>query len=142
MATHAELDRIRDHFPADQRAFHALMAHGDAVGHGNGVEAERRAAARHHALARPVGLLIERGVARRRVIAGRRQRHEWLGNVLFLPAHRIIIAAMRRALDANGDVTAGELGLVERVSHGWLSSCAAPFQQRRRQGKAQTRLIA
>ena len=43
MAAHGEFDRIGDHFAADQRGFHALVAHRDAVGHRDGGEFTRRA---------------------------------------------------------------------------------------------------
>ena len=41
-----------------------------------------------------------------------------LGNIFLGPAHRIIIAAMRSAFDAHGNIAAGELGFVELVRHG------------------------
>ena len=44
VAAHGELDRIGDHLAADQGRLHALVAHGDAVGHGDGGELARRAA--------------------------------------------------------------------------------------------------
>ena len=39
-----KFDRIGDHFAGDERGFHALGAHGDAVGNGDGVELDGRAA--------------------------------------------------------------------------------------------------
>ena len=36
VAAHGELDRIGDHLAADQGRLHALVAHGDAVGDGDG----------------------------------------------------------------------------------------------------------
>ena len=39
-----ELDRVGDHLAADERGFHALGSHRDAVGHRNRVELHRRSA--------------------------------------------------------------------------------------------------
>src|ERR1044072_3480443 len=74
-------------------------------------------AARANALARPIGLGIERGVAGRAVIAGGSQRDEWPRDILFGQAHRIIIAAVRCALRPYRDMAAGQVGLVETVRH-------------------------
>ncbi len=38
VAAHGELDRVGDHLARSQRGLHALMAHGDAVGDGDGAE--------------------------------------------------------------------------------------------------------
>ena len=46
IAARDQFNRIRDDFAADQRSTHALGAHGDAVGDGNGVEFKRCAACR------------------------------------------------------------------------------------------------
>jgi hypothetical protein len=46
MAAHGELDRIGDDLARHQRRLHALVAHGDAVGDGDGAEFARRAAGR------------------------------------------------------------------------------------------------
>ena len=45
MAAHGELDGIGDDLARRQRGLHALMAHGDAVGDGDGAEFARRAVA-------------------------------------------------------------------------------------------------
>ena len=55
MAAHGEFDRIGDHFARHQRGTHALMAHGDAVGDGDGAEFAGRAARLLDALAWPTG---------------------------------------------------------------------------------------
>ena len=44
--TRDQLDRVGDHFAADERGLHAFGPHGDAVGDGDGVELHRRAAGR------------------------------------------------------------------------------------------------
>ncbi len=71
MAAHAELDRIGDDLAADQRGFHPLMPHRDAVGDGDRVEAARHAA-----------ILRSRPRARRRP----GHRAEVLHGALSLPA--------------------------------------------------------
>ena len=45
-----QLDRVGDDLAADERGAHALGAHGDAVGHRDGVELHRRAAGRADAI--------------------------------------------------------------------------------------------
>jgi hypothetical protein len=49
VAARDQLDRVRDHLAADERRAHALAAHRDAVGDGDRVELERRAAGRAYA---------------------------------------------------------------------------------------------
>ena len=104
MAAYRQFDRIGDHLAADQRGLHPLMAHGDTVGDGDGVEPTRHATAADHAPLRGIGLCIERGVARCRIIARARQRDEGLGDILFLDTHGVVIAAVRRALWPDGNV--------------------------------------
>ena len=50
IAARDQLDGVGDDLAADQRGLHALGAHGDAVGDGDGVELHRRAAGFAHAL--------------------------------------------------------------------------------------------
>jgi hypothetical protein len=54
---------------------------------------------------------VERGVARRAVVAGRGERDEGLGDILFFHAHRVIIAAMWRALGPTETWRLGSLDL-------------------------------
>ena len=63
MAAHGELDGIGDAFARDQRGLHALVAHGDAVGHGDGAEFARRAAGGGNAALDGLGLAHQRDVA-------------------------------------------------------------------------------
>ncbi len=50
VAAHGQLDGIGDDLAADQRGLHALVAHGDAVGDGDGAELARRAVGGRDAL--------------------------------------------------------------------------------------------
>ena len=107
MPAHRQLDRIRNDFTADERGLHPLMAHGDAVGHGDGVEATRHAAADFHAHARNVRLMVERRVAGSRIVTGRGNADKWPRNFFLGQPHRIIIAAVGRALRPHGHMAAG-----------------------------------
>ena len=117
MASDRHFNRIRNDLAADQRGLHALMAHRDAIGDGDGVEPARGAAACDHALAADIGLRVEGGVARGRVVSGADHADEGPVDLLLGHAHRVVIGAVRRALRADRDVAAGELRLVERVRH-------------------------
>ena len=64
MAAGDELDRVGDHLAADERGLHALGAHRDAVGDGDGVELHRRAAGGADALLDLLGEAAEVEVAR------------------------------------------------------------------------------
>ena len=63
MGLEHRLDRVGDHFPAGQRIFHSVVAHGDAVVHADGVEYERHAARLADALFDVIPHLIEMHVA-------------------------------------------------------------------------------
>ena len=63
VAGHREFDRIGDGFARRQRGAHAVAAHRDAVGDGDGVEFDRRAAAGDHAAARVLGQVAQGDVA-------------------------------------------------------------------------------
>ena len=63
LGVHDRLDRVGDHLAADQRGPHPLVAHGDAVGDGDGDELEGEAAGVAHALLGPLGQPVERQVA-------------------------------------------------------------------------------
>ena len=65
VAAHGELDRVRDHFARRQRRIHAGMAHGDAVGDGDGAELARRAAVGRNALLHRLRLAHQGDVAGR-----------------------------------------------------------------------------
>jgi hypothetical protein len=64
------LDGVGDDIARDQRVAHALGAHADAVGDGDGVEIDGLAAGLVHALARVFAEVAEMHVARRHVARG------------------------------------------------------------------------
>ena len=101
MAAHRELDRVGDDLAADQRGLHPGMAHGDAVGHGDGGELARRAAAPPRPPSSPPapGAPARCCRAPPRSRWWRRRRSGWaicsLGQ-----AHGIVVGAVRRAAPA------------------------------------------
>ena len=112
MAAHGELDRIGDDLARDQRGFHALVAHGDAVGHGDGGELARRAAGGLDAQLHRLGLAAKRDVAGRGLVpAVATPTSGWWISSLG-QAHGVEIGAVRRPLRADRDVAAGQLRLV------------------------------
>ncbi len=84
------------------------MAHGDAVGDGNGAEFAGRAASRRNSKLDRLGLSHQRYVARRRLIPAGRDPDEGLMDLLTRQPHRVIEGAVRRAVGALGGVTAGQ----------------------------------
>ncbi len=77
-----KLDGVGDHFAADQRSAHALRAHGDAVGNGNGVELERSAAGGANAVLNVHGQFAKVKVARADFDPGIRNADEGLGEIV------------------------------------------------------------
>ena len=63
IAARDQLDGVGDHFARNQRGLHALRAHGDAVGDGDGVELHRRAAGLANAFLERLGNLAQVHVA-------------------------------------------------------------------------------
>ena len=113
VAAHGELDRIGDHLARDQRRLHALVAHGDAVGHGDGAELARRAAGGVDALLGGLRLAHQGDVAGRGLVPARHHADERPMDLLLGETHGVVVGAVRRARGALGDVAAGKLGLVE-----------------------------
>src|SRR3546814_19257912 len=68
VAAHGELDGVGDEVAADQRRLHALVAHGDAVGHGDGAELSRGAGGRLPAALPPLRLARAGAVEGRRLV--------------------------------------------------------------------------
>ena len=71
LGVHHRLHRVGDDLAADQRGPHALVAHGDAVGDGDGHELEREPAGVADALLGPLGQPVEGEVARGDLVPGR-----------------------------------------------------------------------
>jgi hypothetical protein len=68
MAAHGQLDRVGDASRDGSDELHALMAHGDAVGDGDGAEFARRAAGGRDALLDRLRLAHQRDVAGRGLV--------------------------------------------------------------------------
>ncbi len=81
VAAHGQLHRVGDHLARDQGGFHALVAHGDAVGDGDGGELARRAARLVHAALDRLRLAGERDVAGRRLVPAGGDADEGLGDL-------------------------------------------------------------
>src|SRR6185436_7434285 len=95
------------------------MAHGDAVGHGDGDELARRAAGGADAALGDLGMALERGVAGRGFIPARHHADERLGDVLLGQAHGVVEGAVRRTLRPRLHVAAAEI-VVRLLAHGDL----------------------
>jgi hypothetical protein len=64
LGLHDGLDAVGDHFAGHQREVHALMAHRDAVGDGDGAELHRVAPGREHPVLDGLGQAVQGQVAR------------------------------------------------------------------------------
>ena len=106
MAPHGQFDGIGDAFTRWQRRPHAVMAHGNAVGHCDGAELARGAAGGGDALLDRLGLTHQRDVARRRLVPARGHTHERLVDLFGGQPHGIEIGAVRRPLRALRHMTA------------------------------------
>ena len=106
-----ELDRVRDDLAAHQRGAHAFRAHRDAVGDGDGVELERRAAG----VADP-SLDVRREIAE--VIVAGADLDPGVGD----PHQRAIEVVVRQADRAQHRARGRAAGTVDQ-------SAAAPFQR-------------
>ena len=92
------------------------MAHGDAVGHGDGGELARRAAAGGDALLHRLRLALERDVAGRGLVPGGRDADQRLVDLLGGQPHRVEVGAVRRALRPFGHMAARKARLVDVVA--------------------------
>ncbi len=63
IAARDEFDGVGDHLARNQRSLHALRAHGDAVGDGDGVELHRRAAGLANAFLQRLGNFAQMHIA-------------------------------------------------------------------------------
>jgi hypothetical protein len=97
MAAHGQFDGVGDGLAAGQRRAHAFVAHGDAVGDGDGGEFAGRAAALLDPALDRLGLTVQRDVAGGRFVPAGRNAHPWLVDLLLRQAHGVEIAAVRGA---------------------------------------------
>ncbi len=149
MAAHGQLDRIRDDLARRQRGLHALVTHGDAVGHRDGAELARRALSGGDALLHGLRLAHQRDVAGRGFVPAGGDADEWLVNLLLGQTHRVEVRTVRRASWAFRYVATWEFRFVEparihelhssplgvTLGPEWLRNpgalpCATPFAQR------------
>ena len=84
---HDELDGVGDHLTGDQRCPHALVAHRDPVGDGNGREGEPDPSGSDHALLGIFGEPRSGYVARGYLVAGRNHADLGLFEVLVGQPH-------------------------------------------------------
>ena len=123
VAAHGDLDRVRDHLTRDQRGLHALVAHGEAVRHGDGAEFARGAVGGGDTLLHRLGLAHQRDVAGGGLVPARGDADEGLADLLGGEAHGVIVGPVRCPLRAHADVAAGQFRLVEAgAGHGILVS--------------------
>jgi hypothetical protein len=104
---------IGDHLARHQRGLHALVAHGDAVGHRDGDELARRPVGGGNAALYGLRLAHQRDVAGRRLVPAGSHPDEGLMDLLGRQAHRIVIRPVRRTLGPFRDMTAGQFTLVD-----------------------------
>ncbi len=113
MAAHRELDRIGNQVAAGQRGLHALVPHGDAVGHRDGGEFARCSAPAIDTDLHGLSLAIEGDVAGGGLVPAGRHAYQRLVDLLLVEAHGVKVGAMRRPLRSDRGVTARHLRLVE-----------------------------
>ena len=106
-----QLDGVGDDLAADQRGFHALGAHGDAVADGDGAELERHALPGADALLGGLGETAQVDVAGSDVAGQVGDGDERLFHVLVGDAHGHQHGAGGRSLQVVGDLGAAVLGL-------------------------------
>ncbi len=131
MPAHGQLNAVGNPVARDQRAAHAFMAHGDAVGNRDGAELARGTVGGLHAFGDGMSLAHQCCVARRGLIPAGGDPDKGLPDVLGRQAHRVEIAAMGRARGAFGHVARGESGLVPGLGHGCTlyryGNCVSPI---------------
>src|ERR1700730_14002083 len=108
MAAYSQLNRIGDHFPRHERRLHSLVAHCDAIGHGDCTKLARRAARRNHTPLRRLTLPHQSNVAGRGFVPAGRDANERLVNLLSGKSHGIEVGAVRRARYAFRHISAPE----------------------------------
>ena len=117
MPAHCQLNGIGDDIARHQRGFHALVTHGDAVGHGDCGELARRAAGLVDTRLGGLRLTPESDVTWRRFVPSRRHADDRPVHGLARDTHRVKEGAVRRALGTFRDVAAGHIGFIELGTH-------------------------
>ena len=110
MAAHRQFDRIGDHVARNQRRLHALVAHGDAVGNGDGAEFARRAVGGSDALLDHLRLAHQRNVAGSGLVPAACDADQRLRDLGGRQSHRIEIRAVRRTRRPFGHIAARKFG--------------------------------
>ncbi|QEM44368.1 hypothetical protein FZ046_05850 [Mycolicibacterium grossiae] len=104
LGLHHGLDAVGDDLAGHQGEVHALVAHRDAVGHGDGAELQRITAAGVHAGLHRLREPLQRHVARGDLVPGRADADLRLGPVVVAHAHGAQHPAGGGLLQAVGDV--------------------------------------
>ena len=110
VAAHGEFDAVGDDLAGDEAALHALVAHGDAVGDGDGGELAGGSAGFFDAALDALGLAAEGDVAGCGFVPAGGDADEGLVDLVFGEAHGVVVAAVRGAAGAFGDVAGGHAG--------------------------------
>ena len=106
VAAHGEFDRVGDEVARDERGLHALVTHGDAVGHGDRAKLARCARRRGDALLDRLRLPHQRDVAGGGLVPAGGDADERLVDLLLRQAHRVEIRAVRGTRGPLRDVAA------------------------------------
>ena len=104
VAAHGQLDGVGDGVARHQRGLHPLVAHGDAVGDGDGGELARRAAGLVHAPLDRLCLTRERDVAGCGLVPAGGDADQGLVDLRLVEPHRVVVRAVRRATRPLGHV--------------------------------------
>ena len=102
------------------------MAHGNAIGHGDGGKFARRAVGFLDTHLGRLRLPVERDIARSGLIPAGGNADQWLVNFFLAHPHGIVIRPVRRARRAFGYIPAGELGFVKFCHGGLLKKSSIP----------------
>ena len=105
VAAHGQLDGIGDDFARYQRRLHALVTHGNAVGHSNGGKLARCAVSVLDAALDHLGLTRERNVTRGGFVPGCCDANQRLCDLVVTQTHGVQIRTVRCSLRAHRGVT-------------------------------------
>ena len=87
MGVHHQLDRVGDHFAADQRGLHALVSHRDPVAHRDADKFARRAPGFADTGLAELCQFVQAHIARGRLVPGACYADERLGEVRIAESH-------------------------------------------------------